>query len=435
MKVLVIGATGMLGRAIVAALRDQGHRVVALSRSGHPVPGAEQAVRLDVTRLDSWRDWARYLTGMEAVVNVAGTVQQTHWGARAQALDDLAPALLFGACSRRRIQRIIHVSALGVDRPESGAGPDRLLAAKRSGEAALKAQAGEWVILRPALVLGPDAQGIAALLHGLAALPVLPDLPGQPQLQPVHPGDVARTVGFFLRPEAPVRIVVDLAGPERIGLVPAVALVRHWLGWGRARRLPLPGWLAPPLRALGHAGGAILSALGWNVPRLSVRVGLTMGPNGDPSTWTAITGISPRPLGQMLADRPARVQDRWFARMVLLHPLILAVLALFWLGTGLIALTFGFEIAQDYLRMGDMGGMSGPAVWAAALADCAIGIGIALRPTSRRALSLGIALALAYALAGTMILPALWIDPLGPMLKIWPVLLLHLVALAGEAGR
>lgn len=435
MKVLVIGATGLLGRAIVAELKDSGHRVVALSRSGQWVPGAEQALRLDVTRLATWRDWAGYLTGMEAVVNVAGTVQQTCSGARAQALDGLAPALLFDACNRRRIRRIVHVSALGVDQPEPGAGPGQLLAAKRSGEAALRAQAGEWVILRPAVVLGPDARGIAALLHGLAALPVLPDFSGQPQLQPVHPDDVARTVGFFLRPEAPVRIVVDLAGPERIGLVPAVALVRHWLGWGPARRPPVPGWLRARLRTVGHAGSALLSALGWHVPRLSARVGLTMGPNGDPSTWTAITGISPRPLGQMLADRPARAQDRWFARMVLLGPLILAVLALFWLGTGLIALTFGFEIARDYLRMGDMGAMAGPAVWAAALADCAIGIGIALRPTSRRALSLGIGLALAYALAGTMILPALWIDPLGPMLKIWPVLLLHLVALAGEAGR
>jgi hypothetical protein len=31
---------------------------------------------------------------------------------------------------------------------------------------------------------------------------------------------------------------------------------------------------------------------------------------------------------------------------------------------------------------------------------------------------------------GSILVPRLWIDPLGPMLKIWPVLALNLVALA-----
>jgi len=35
-----------------------------------------------------------------------------------------------------------------------------------------------------------------------------------------------------------------------------------------------------------------------------------------------------------------------------------------------------------------------------------------------------------YAIIGTILVPRLWIDPLGPMLKIWPVMMLNLVALA-----
>jgi hypothetical protein len=32
--------------------------------------------------------------------------------------------------------------------------------------------------------------------------------------------------------------------------------------------------------------------------------------------------------------------------------------------------------------------------------------------------------------AGTLMLPQLWRDPLGPMMKIWPILVLNFVALA-----
>jgi hypothetical protein len=35
-----------------------------------------------------------------------------------------------------------------------------------------------------------------------------------------------------------------------------------------------------------------------------------------------------------------------------------------------------------------------------------------------------------YIVAGTILLPALWADPLGPMMKIWPILALNLLCLA-----
>jgi hypothetical protein len=36
---------------------------------------------------------------------------------------------------------------------------------------------------------------------------------------------------------------------------------------------------------------------------------------------------------------------------------------------------------------------------------------------------------------GTTLVPRLWADPLGPMLKIWPVLMLNLVAMAIREDR
>jgi MFS superfamily sulfate permease-like transporter len=69
-------------------------------------------------------------------------------------------------------------------------------------------------------------------------------------------------------------------------------------------------------------------------------------------------------------------------------------------------------------------------VVAGALADLAIGLAIAYRPTSRYGLYAAIVISFAYAIIGTILVPRLWADPLGPMLKIWPIIVLHFVALA-----
>jgi ABC-type uncharacterized transport system permease subunit len=65
-----------------------------------------------------------------------------------------------------------------------------------------------------------------------------------------------------------------------------------------------------------------------------------------------------------------------------------------------------------------------------ALADIAIGVGIAMRRTARAALWAAIAISVFYMIAGSFVLPRLWLDPVGPMLKIWPIIVLNLVALA-----
>jgi NAD(P)-dependent dehydrogenase (short-subunit alcohol dehydrogenase family) len=64
------------------------------------------------------------------------------------------------------------------------------------------------------------------------------------------------------------------------------------------------------------------------------------------------------------------------------------------------------------------------------LADLCIGIGIAVRRTAWQALWAAVALCLVYAVLGTVLVPRLWMEPLGPIMKIWPILTLHFAAVA-----
>jgi hypothetical protein len=85
----------------------------------------------------------------------------------------------------------------------------------------------------------------------------------------------------------------------------------------------------------------------------------------------------------------------------------------------------------SYLREGGVPeGLAAAGVIAGALADIAIGVGIAFRRTARGALGAAVAISLFYMIAGSFVLPRLWLDPVGPMLKIFPIIALNLVALA-----
>jgi hypothetical protein len=86
---------------------------------------------------------------------------------------------------------------------------------------------------------------------------------------------------------------------------------------------------------------------------------------------------------------------------------------------------------MDYLQEGGLTGTSAMlTLVAGALADIVIGLAILYRPTSRYGLYAALIISMIYVVIGTALVPRLWQDPLGPMLKIWPVLVLNLVALA-----
>jgi hypothetical protein len=138
----------------------------------------------------------------------------------------------------------------------------------------------------------------------------------------------------------------------------------------------------------------------------------------------------------MLAREPASVQERWFAGMYLIKPLLFAVFSAFWIGTGLISLGPGWDHGMGLLAEGGLGEtMSSVAITAGALADIAIGLAILYRPTTRYGLYAALAISVTYAIVGTILVPRLWADPLGPMLKIWPIMVLNLVALAIREDR
>jgi uncharacterized protein YbjT (DUF2867 family) len=422
MKVLVVGATGLIGGEIAGALVARGHRVVAVSRPG----GTRHPMEADVVALDfataTTADWAGVLTDVDAVVNCVGVLQASGRDSP-EAAHARGPEVLFAACEAAGVRRVIHFSAVGVDRGARSSFSE----SKAAGDAALTASGLDWVILRPSVVLGRPVYGASALFRGLSALPLVPRAADAGPLQVVRLEDVVETVVRLLEGTEVAQVALEVVGPERLSFDEVVALYRRWYGWRPARAVTVPGWLFALVYRLGDAA----SWFGWRPPvRSNARLEVVRGAVGDPEPWSRATGIVPRRLADALASSPPSVQDRWFAGVFLLKPLVFIIFSLFWIGTGVISIGPGYAMGVEHMLLGGAGRWSGPAVIAGGLADLLVGVLIAFRRTTRLGLYGALAVSIFYLVAGTAIRPDLWIEPLGPMLKIGPIIALNLVCFA-----
>jgi uncharacterized protein YbjT (DUF2867 family) len=424
-RVLVVGATGMIGSAIVARLKTGGTSVVAIVRSKGSDAfrlAADDIRVLDLRKVRHSKDWLPYLEDVDAVINCAGVLQD---GGRddVRAVQEQAPAALFEACQGAGVRRLIHFSAMGVNQGALS----MFSATKASAEIALERSRLDWLILRPSVVVGRSAYGGSALFRGLAALPWYLSIRGAGRLSIVQLDDVVETVVRLLSADAPSRVAVDLAGPDQLTFEEVVARYRRWLGWPPARAVSL----SEPLMSAGYALGDIAGHLGWRPPiRSTARREMRRGAASDPAGWTTATGIVPRSLEHALLSEPASVEERWFARLFFVKPIVIGILSAFWLLTGFVSLGPGFHIGRALMVEGGAGPLSAYVVAAGGFVDLLIGAGIVWRRTTKYALWAAIALTMFYIIAGTAILPRLWEEPLGPMMKIWPILALNLVALS-----
>ena len=232
-RIAILGGSGFVGRHLVAALTREGcatrvfTRRRSRSRSLLVMPTCE-VVETDIhlaSNLDA------HLAGCDAVVNLTGILNE-HAGAGESFRDVHAalPAKLVEACRRHGIERMLHMSALGVD---AGA-PSEYLRTKFHGEqAAHAAQAAGIAVtsFRPSLIFGPEDSFFNRFAGLLALSPfVFPLACHEARFAPVYVEDVVRAFLVALGDDATAGERHELCGPRIYTLRELVAYTARVTG-------------------------------------------------------------------------------------------------------------------------------------------------------------------------------------------------------------
>jgi hypothetical protein len=155
---------------------------------------------------------------------------------------------------------------------------------------------------------------------------------------------------------------------------------------------------------------------------------LVAGNAGNGAQFAERIGFEPRSLGQALQARPAYVQDRWHARLFFLAPLVRATLVLLWLASAILGLLSAKVATAQFVAALHL-----PESWAdplrlvTSMLDLLVAAVVLFDQRARWSTPIQVTVIMAYTVTLGIALPGLWVDPLGPLLKNVPILMLVLV--------
>jgi len=293
--ILLTGGTGFLGRWLAPQLatwaRSRGRGLRALVRPPLERPAAKALQRLgfellagDLRKLET-DGIVPTLEDVELIIHLAGVLEgsrslllQTNWQGTARLLE---------VARKAHVPKIIHLSSIGAAKnPKFPYAYSIWLA-----EQAVLESEMEFVIFRPAVLVGPGDPFTGGLVRMVQRWPVVLLPHSKTRFQPLWVGDLVRCILRMLEAEGLPNAIIELGGPEVLTLEEITRSVMLELGMTK----PIVHLPRRPLRSLVR----FLRRLGLIPPLVASHLIGTDNVAGLRAVETGC-GFAPRPLGAAL---------------------------------------------------------------------------------------------------------------------------------------
>jgi NADH dehydrogenase len=263
--ILLTGATGEVGAAVLRRLTVDGERVRCLVRDPRRLGPERVRVQIALGDLSDPGSFRNAMRGVKTVVHLAAAIRDQPRGS-IEELNAVATLRLVRAAERAGAERFVFFSALGASRHAR----TRFFRAKALAEDAVAESSVPSTIFAPSIVYSPDNYWMR-VLERLTLLPAVPiSGSGRAAYQPIWTEDVADCVRAALRGDGgdgDGRHRYELAGPETLTYDEITQVVIR--SRGRRRRLlhvPLP--IVKSALRVHEAVAAGASAVTWDEAEL-----------------------------------------------------------------------------------------------------------------------------------------------------------------------
>ena len=209
---LLTGATGLIGRALLRRLTTAGEPVRCLVRDPRRLGADRVRVQIALGDLADPPSFRNAMRGVRTVVHLAGAIRDQPRGS-IEELNGIATWRMVQAAERAGVEHFVFTSALGAVSHDR----TRYLRAKALAERAVLSSDVRHTVFAPSLYYAPGDAFLTLLERMAMVLPVVPlSGRGHALYQPIWAEDVAAAIAAALDGAGNGRERYELAGPQTL---------------------------------------------------------------------------------------------------------------------------------------------------------------------------------------------------------------------------
>ena len=214
-SILIFGASGQIGKALIRKFTKNNYRVTAVTRSihrkGYQIKTQSNYGYLNLEEMRSFNEEniSRLMDRSSVCINLIGILYEKKKDHFNLIHRDL-PSLLSKMAQKKLLKQFIHLSALGIESSDDS----KYALSKLNGETKVRKNFLKSVILKPSIVYSVDDNFTTNFMGLLGLLPIMPlYYSGKTKFTPIHVSDLANIIFEVVNKEI-INETIECIGPE-----------------------------------------------------------------------------------------------------------------------------------------------------------------------------------------------------------------------------